>query len=101
MIYNDAIHEGTVGTMNPDNTLGLQHVYPAGQIGLASDQELRQVAWNTVDVMRRWLDFNGTNSFYPAAVRVGYPADSIFMRPSTRSVSRALFWCRPPLKMAS
>ena len=140
VIYNDAIHEGTVGTMNPvtslglvrmvmeaacdmseflgvdadrraawkdrhdrlseyplqeregktvfrytekstdwwpDNTLGLQHVYPAGQIGLASDPELRQVAWNTVDVMRRWLDFNGTNSFYPAAVRVGYPADSI------------------------
>ncbi len=140
VIYNDAIHEGTVGTMNPvtslglvrmvmetacdmseflgvdadrraewkdrhdrlsdyplqerdgktvfrytergtdwwpDNTLGIQHVYPAGQIGLASDQELRQVAWNTIDVMRRWLDFNGTNSFYPAAVRVGYPADSI------------------------
>ena len=140
MIYNDAIHEGTVGTMNPvtslglvrmvmetacdmseflgvdadrraawkdrrdrlsdyplqerdgktvfrytergtdwwpDNTLGIQHVYPAGQIGLVSDQELRQVAWNTIDVMRRWLDFNGTNSFYPAAVRVGYPADSI------------------------
>ena len=143
VIYNDAIHEGTVGTMNPvtslglvrmvmetacdmsellgvdadrraawkdrhdrlsdyplqerdgktvfrytergtdwwpDNTLGIQHVYPAGQIGLASDQELRQVAWNTVDVMRRWLDFNGTNSFYPAAVRVGYPADSILTR---------------------
>ena len=140
VIYNDAIHEGTVGTMNPvtslglvkmvmetacdmsellgvdearrsvwknrrdrlsdyplqekdgktvfrytecgtdwwpDNTLGLQHVYPAGQIGLESDPELLQVAWNTVDVMRRWKDFNGTNSFFPAAVRIGYPADSI------------------------
>lgn len=141
VIYNDAIHEGTVGTMNPiaslglvrmvfdtasdmsellgvdedkrsvwkerrshlaefplqerdgktvfrytergvdwwpDNTLGLQQVYPAGQVGLASDPELLQVAWNTVDVMRRWKDFNGTNSFFPAAVRVGYPADSIY-----------------------
>ncbi len=141
VIYNDAIHEGTVGTMNPiaslglvrmvfdtasdmsellgvdedkrsvwqerrthladfplqeddermvfrytekgvawwpDNTLGLQHVYPAGQVGLASDPDLLQVAWNTVDAMRRWKDFNGTNSFFPAAVRVGYPADSIY-----------------------
>ena len=141
VIYNDAIHEGTVGTMNPiaslglvrmvfdtasdmseflgvdadkrsvwkerrchlaefplqerdgktvfrytergvdwwpDNTLGLQQVYPAGQVGLSSDPELLQVAWNTVDVMRRWKDFNGTNSFFPAAVRVGYPADSIY-----------------------
>ena len=142
VILNDAIHEGTVGTMNPicslglvrmvlttasdmseflgldadrrevwrercehlsaypmqerdgktvfryteqgvewwgDNTLGIQHIFPAGQIGLASDPELLQVARNTVDVMRRWLDFNGTNSFFPAAVRVGYPADSILV----------------------
>ena len=140
IILNDAIHEGTVGTMNPiaslglvrmvmetaldmsellgvdedrrpvwkdrldhlsgfpvqerderivfrytergtdwwpNNTLGIQHIYPAGQIGLASDPDLLEVAWNTVDVMGRWLDFNGSNSFYPAAVRVGYPADSI------------------------
>ena len=140
IIQNDAIHEGTVGTMNPiaslglvrmvmdtavdmseflgvdedrrpvwkdrrdrlsafplqerdgktvfrytergvdwwpDNTLGIQHIYPAGQIGLASDPELLGVARNTIDVMGRWLDFNGTNSFFPAAVRVGYSADSI------------------------
>lgn len=142
VIYNDAIHEGTVGTMNPilslgmvrlvmdtacemsdylgvdkdrrdawrdrrdrlsdyplqerdgrtvfrytekgvdwwrDNTLGIQHIYPAGQVGLSSDPWLLEVAWNTVDVMRRWLDFNGTNSFFPAAVRSGYPADSILL----------------------
>ena len=140
IILNDAIHEGTVGTMNPiaslglvrmvmdtaldmsellgvdedrrpvwkdrrdrfsafplqerdgktvfrytergvdwwpDNTLGIQHIYPAGQIGLASDPELLDIARNTIDVMGRWLDFNGTNSFFPAAVRVGYSADSI------------------------
>ena len=63
----------------PDNTLGIQQIYPAGQIGLSSDPKLLEVARNTVDVMGRWLDFNGTNSFYPAAVRVGYPADSILL----------------------
>ena len=61
----------------PDNSLGLQHVYPGGQVGLDSDHGLLEVARNTVDVMRRWSDFNATNSFFPAAVRVGYPADSI------------------------
>lgn len=135
VIYNDAIHEGTVGTKNPilslglvpmvlqaaidmsrelgedkdrhekwqhilenlsdysyqrkdgkkvfcysergtkwwgDNTLGIQHIYPAGQIGLDSDKQLLEVAKNTIDVMQRWIDSNGSNSFFPAAVRVGY-----------------------------
>lgn len=140
VIYNDAIHEGTVGTKNPilslglvrmvmqtandmsvllqtdadrreqwkhvldnlseyplqerngktvfrytetgtdwwgDNTLGIQHIYPAGQIGLNSDPELLKVAHNTLQEMQRWLDFNGSNSFFPAAVRIGYEPDSI------------------------
>lgn len=140
VIYNDAIHEGTVGTMNPilslglvrlvmqtatdmsdylgvdtdrrpvwqeirehladyplqerdgrtvfrytergvdwwgDNSLGIQHIYPAGQIGLESDARLLQIARNTIEVMHRWSDPNGTNSFFPAAVRVGYSPDSI------------------------
>jgi len=135
VIYNDAIHEGTIGTLNPilslglvrlvlqtaidmseelqldaertaswqhilthlsdytyqerdgkrvfrytekgtdwwgDNTLGIQHIYPGGQIGLHSSPELLLVAHNTIDVMQRWIDFNGSNSFFPAAVRVGY-----------------------------
>lgn len=142
VIYNDAIHEGTVGTMNPilslglvrmvmqtvsdmsellnvdeekreqwafirehlsryplqerngrtvfrytekgtdwwdGNTLGIQHIYPAGQIGLNSDPELLEIAHNTIDEMQRWLDFNGSNSFFPAAVRVGYNPDSILL----------------------
>ncbi|MDR3094199.1 MAG: hypothetical protein LBU62_06115 [Bacteroidales bacterium] len=140
VIYNDAIHEGTIGTVNPilslglvrllmqtvtdmseflgvdadkrdkwlyikdhlsnytfqqrngktvfrysekgtewwnDNTLGIQHIYPAGQIGLDSDPKLQEVAINTISVMQRWLDGNGSNSFFPAAVRSGYDADSI------------------------
>ena len=141
VILNDAIHEGTVGTMNPlcslglvkmvlrlaldmsdylgldadrrdewrdrisrladfptqerggktvfryteqgidwwpDNTLGIQHIFPAGQIGPDDDPELLAVARNTIDIMQRWIDHNGSNSFFPAAVRVGYPADTIF-----------------------
>lgn len=140
VIYNDAIHEGTIGTMNPiaslglvrmvmetacdmsellgvdaerrpawkdrhdrlsnyplqeregktvfrytekgvdwwgNNTLGIQHIYPAGQIGPESDPNLLEVARNTIEVMHRWSDFNGTNSFFPAAVRVGFSPDSI------------------------
>lgn len=148
VIYNDAIHEGTVGTMNPilslglvrmvmqtisdmsaflevdedkreqwqsiynhlsdyplqerngktvfrytekgtdwwnDNTLGIQHIYPAGQIGLNSDPQLLKIAHNTIEEMQRWSDYNGTNSFFPAAVRVGYNPDSILAHLNTYS----------------
>jgi len=54
------------------NTLAIQHIYPAGGVGLDSDPGLLAVARNTIDVMQRWRDGNGMNSFYPAAVRVGY-----------------------------
>ncbi len=139
-IYDDAIHEGTIGTINPvlslglvpmvmqtaidmskflgidqdrhgkwqhiidnlaeytyqerkgkkvfrysekgtdwwgDNTLGIQHIYPAGRIGLDSDSSLIRVAHNTIEVMSRWTDYNGTNSFFPAAVRVGFNPDTL------------------------
>ena len=33
------------------NTLGIQHIYPAGQIGLDSDPDLLQTARNTIRVM--------------------------------------------------
>jgi len=56
----------------PDNTLGIQHIYPANGIGLGSDPELLQVAKNTIDVMQRWFDGNGSSTFFPAAARVGY-----------------------------
>ncbi len=60
-----------------NNTLGIQHIYPAGAIGLDSDPQLIEVARNTISVMQRWLDRNGTNSYFPAAVRVGYDAEEI------------------------
>ena len=60
-----------------DNTLGIQHIYPAGAIGLESAPGLLDIAKNTIDVMNRWHDFNGMNSFFPAAVRVGYDAETV------------------------
>ena len=67
--------EGTAWWEN--NTLGIQHIYPGGQIGPDSDPELLRVARNTIEVMQRWLDINGSNSFFPAAVRVAYDPDTI------------------------
>ncbi len=55
-----------------DNGLGIQHIYPANAINLDSDKELLQVSQNTISEMHRWQDFNTSNSFFVAAVRVGY-----------------------------
>jgi len=55
-----------------NNTLGIQHIYPGNAIGLDSDPKWIDVARNTIQAMGRWLDRNGSNSFFPAAVRVAY-----------------------------
>ena len=62
------------------NTLGIQHIYPAGVIGPASSPELLQVGRDTITVMDRWFDTNGMNSLYPAAVRVGYDPETILKK---------------------
>ncbi|MEI6603685.1 MAG: hypothetical protein WCP35_00140 [Verrucomicrobiota bacterium] len=62
---------------NGNNTLGIQHIFPARQIGLESSPELLDLSRNMIRVMRGWDDFNGTNSFYPAAVQVGYDPKEI------------------------
>ncbi len=55
-----------------DNTLGIQHIFPSGTIGLDSDPKLLEVSRNTIDEMGRWADYNGFSSWYTACVRVGY-----------------------------
>jgi len=61
---------------NGGNAIGIQHIYPANQIGLGSDPTVLATARNMVDAMARWNDDNGTNTFYPAAARVGHdPSD--------------------------
>ena len=62
------------------NTLGIQHIYPAGAIGLDSDPKLLEVSRNTIRVMSRWFDGNGMNSFYAAAVRAGYDPEIILQK---------------------
>lgn len=54
------------------NTLGIQHIWPAGQIGLGSKKELLKIAKNTITVLNRWKDNNGFPNFHTAAARVGY-----------------------------
>ncbi|MEI6603877.1 MAG: hypothetical protein WCP35_01110 [Verrucomicrobiota bacterium] len=60
-----------------DNTLGIQHIYPAGAIGPDSDPKLLEIARNTIRVMNRWIDGNGMSSIYAAAIRVGYDPEII------------------------
>jgi alpha-L-fucosidase 2 len=65
---------------NDGNSIGIQHIYPANQIGLGSDATLLQTAKNMVAEMARWSDDNGTNTFYPAAARVGHDPNEILTR---------------------
>lgn len=55
-----------------DNGLGIQHIYPGNAINPDSKEELLVVARNTIDEMQRWQDNNTSNSFFIAAIRIGY-----------------------------
>ncbi len=58
-----------------ENTVGLQHIYPASQIGLSSGEELLKIARNTYFINDRRLDDNGSNSYLPAGARIGVDPD--------------------------
>ncbi len=53
------------------NTLGIQHIYPGNAITLDSALALLEISRNTFAAMNRWQDGNGSNSYFPAAVRAG------------------------------
>ncbi len=59
------------------NTLGIQHIFPAGAIGLDSDPKLLEVSRSMIDAMGRWTDNNGFSSWYTACARVGYDPERI------------------------
>lgn len=59
------------------NTLGIQHIYPAGAIGLDSDPKLLEISHNMINAMSRWQDSNGASSWYAACARVGYDPKKI------------------------
>ncbi len=65
---------------NDRNSLAVQHVYPAGMIGLDSEPELLATAWDTIDEMQRWSDFNAFPTYYAAAARVGYKPEVLLER---------------------
>ncbi len=54
-----------------ENSVGLQHIYPASQIGLSSGEKLLKIARNTYFINDRRLDDNGSNSYLPAGARIG------------------------------
>ncbi len=56
---------------NDGNSLCIQHIFPAGQIGLSDDPETLAVARNTFFDSDRRLDGNGANSYLPAGARIG------------------------------
>jgi hypothetical protein len=53
------------------NSLCIQHIFPAGQVGLCDDDATLEVARNTFFDTDRSLDGNGANSYLPAGARIG------------------------------
>jgi hypothetical protein len=62
------------------NAVGIQHIFPAGAIGLGSDNELLGIALNTLTELNRWEDYNAFPTFYAAAARLGYDPKVILTR---------------------
>lgn len=62
------------------NTLGIQHIFPAGTISLGSDPKLLALARDMITEMHRWHDGNGFSSWYTACARVGYDPNTILDR---------------------
>ena len=62
------------------NTLGIQHIFPAGAIGLDSDPKLLEISHNMIGEMHRWHDDNGFSSWYTACARVGYDPNLILAK---------------------
>ena len=59
------------------NSLGIQHIFPCGTIGLSSDTSLLEIAKDTLEMMERWRDYNAFPTFYTAAARIGYDPEVI------------------------
>lgn len=67
--------EGTDWSGN--NSLGIQHIFPAGCVGLGSPPELLETARETFRQMDRWDDYNAFPTYFPAAARLGIPPETI------------------------
>jgi len=63
-----------------DNSLGIQHIFPAGTIGLDSDPKMLEISRNMISEMGRWADYNAFSSWYTACARVGYDPKMILTK---------------------
>jgi hypothetical protein len=59
------------------NSIQLQHIFPAGCLGLGSAPELLEIARETVRQLGTWGDGNAFASLYTQAARVGYDPEII------------------------
>lgn len=63
---------------NDGNDVGLQHIYPAGGVGLGSDKRLLKIARATFKQKDDcWTDGNAIPSYYPMAARLGVSPQKI------------------------
>lgn len=53
------------------NSLGIQHIFPAGCVGLGSDAELLEIGRETFRQLDRWEDYNAFPTYFPAGARLG------------------------------
>ncbi|MDR3691309.1 MAG: hypothetical protein P4L46_18155 [Fimbriimonas sp.] len=72
------------------NTLGIQHVFPAGAIGLDSDPRLLEISRNMIDAMARWSDDNGFSSWYTACARLGIDPSLILTKMHGECLHRSM-----------
>ena len=75
-----------------DNDVGLQHIYPAGCIGLSSDGETLKIARNTFNQKAKYcyLDGNAVCSFFPMAARLGVDPVEIMQKLHEHNKSKML-----------
>ncbi|WP_327238072.1 discoidin domain-containing protein [Streptomyces sp. NBC_01317] len=60
-----------------DNTINLEFIQPADQLGVNSDPAKLRTGVDTVDAMNSWGQDNSFPKVFAQAARVGYPAQSL------------------------
>ncbi|MET9480716.1 discoidin domain-containing protein [Streptomyces sp. NPDC006638] len=60
-----------------DNTINLEFIQPADQLGINSDPAKLRTGVDTVDAMNSWGQDNSFPKIFAQAARVGYPAQSL------------------------
>jgi hypothetical protein len=71
-VYKDG-HEG----QSSPGMSSCQCVFPAWDIGIESNAEMRKAALDTITLAAEWCDFNDNCSFYPGAACAGYDSREI------------------------